>query len=247
MQPYIYGLHAVHAALINPKRQCHKLWVTKETLKTLENIKKPANLQITIFERREFSNLVGENATHQGIVLQADPLPHVHLEDYLKTCPQQTLCIILDQVLDPHNVGAILRSATAFGASAVVQTDVNAPDINNSIIAKVACGTVERIPLISVTNLSRTLATLKQHQFWIMGLEENGQQWLHELEISGRMALVLGSEGKGLRRMTKEHCDYLIKLPTQDQFSTLNVSNAAAVACYEYQRQILQETKKRKP
>ncbi|MEN8237253.1 MAG: 23S rRNA (guanosine(2251)-2'-O)-methyltransferase RlmB [Pseudomonadota bacterium] len=236
-QYYLYGLHAVQAALNNPKRKCHGLWATKEALQSLSI---PQPLKVKTTQRREIDQLVGANITHQGVALNLEPLPGVYLETYLQACPKQTFCVVLDQVTDPHNIGAILRSATAFGASALIYPEKNAPDGNNNIIAKVASGALEHTPLIIVTNLGRTLETLKQHEFWCTGLDESGQSILQTTPFSQRTAIVLGAEGKGLRRLTRENCDFLVSLPTEEVFPTLNVSNAAAVAFYEYKRQTMQ-------
>lgn len=234
-QNYLYGLHAVQAALNNPQRKCYELWATKDAQQSLSI---PKSLKVKTVERREIDQRVGENATHQGAALVAEPLPGIYLETYLQTCPEKTFCVVLDQVTDPHNIGAILRSAAAFGATALIYPEKNAPDSNNSIIAKVASGALEHVPIITVTNLGRTLETLKQHQFWCTGLDERGQNLLQASPFAQRTALVLGAEGKGLRRLTLENCDFLVSLPTEDSFPTLNVSNAAAVAFYEYRRYV---------
>ena len=237
-QNYLYGLHAVQAALNNPQRKCHELLATKEVQNSLEI---PKSLKVKTVERREIDQRVGENATHQGVALAAEPLPGIYLETYLQTCAEKTFCVVLDQVTDPHNIGAILRSAAAFGASALIYPEKNAPDRNNSIIAKVASGAIEHIPIVVVTNLGRTLEILKKHQFWCTGLDEHGESLLKAKPFSRRTALVLGAEGKGLRHLTRETCDFLISLPTEDSFPTLNVSNAAAVAFYECKRYKMKE------
>lgn len=140
--------------------------------------------------------------------------------------------MVLDQVTDPHNVGAVLRSAAAFGALAVVVPDRHAPD-ETGTLAKSASGALERMPLVRVSNLVRALEQLKDGGFWIAGLAAEGTTTLAQAKLSGKTALVLGSEGEGLRRLTREHCDYLVRLPMTDAVESLNVSNAAAVALYE--------------
>ncbi|MDP9195517.1 MAG: RNA methyltransferase, partial [Pseudomonadota bacterium] len=140
-----------------------------------------------------------------------------------------------DQVTDPHNVGAVLRSACAFGAMAVFLTEKNAPDTTPAL-AKSACGALEHVPLVRVTNLARALSDLQKSGFWCVGLAESGQRLLSDVDLTGRTALVLGAEGSGLRRLTMETCDEVVRLPATGPIPSLNVSNAAAVALYEVAR-----------
>jgi 23S rRNA (guanosine2251-2'-O)-methyltransferase len=144
----------------------------------------------------------------------------------------QAVIMILDQVTDPHNVGAILRSSAAFGAVGLIIPDRHAPD-ETGTLAKSASGALERLPLVRAINLVRALEDLKKAGFWIAGMAGEAKQTLAEAKLSGRVAIVMGSEGEGLRRLTREHCDHLVKLPQTDLVESLNVSNAAAVALYE--------------
>lgn len=234
----IYGAHAVLAALRNPHRQCQLLLLSRGLSPEIEELlPKHPDLKIKHITPEEMSDQVGDQTVHQGIALKAAPLEQPYLEDIISGCPQQACVIILDQVTDPQNVGAIMRSAAAFRASAVIQQEMNAPDVTAPALVKAASGAVEEVPLINVTNLSRTMDTLKKAGFWCIGLDEQGQEPLHKVKLNGRVALILGREGKGLRQLTRETCDILAKIPTGEGFSTLNVSNATAVALYEWKRQ----------
>ncbi|MGH7029482.1 MAG: 23S rRNA (guanosine(2251)-2'-O)-methyltransferase RlmB, partial [Stellaceae bacterium] len=177
-------------------------------------------------------------AVHQGLALEVEPLVEPDIEDLLRraeTAAGRNILVALDQVADPHNVGAVLRSAAAFGAGAVLIPAHSAPPVGGAL-AKSASGALERVPLIRVVNLARALDRLKQGQFWVCGLEETAAQPLSALDLGRRVAIVLGSEGRGMRRLVRERCDYLARLPTLAAQPTLNVSNAVAVALYELVR-----------
>ncbi len=236
--PYIYGAHAVQAALKNPQRKCQLLLLSKGIAPEVEALL-PQNPDIKVkhISPEDMMALLGRDTVHQGIALKASPLPQLHIEDVIANCSDQSCLLVLDQVTDPQNVGATMRSAAAFGAKAVIQQDKNAPNTTSPALIKAASGAVEEIPLVTVTNLSRALESLKKAGFWCIGLDEQGQETLPTVKLTGRVALVLGREGKGLRQLTRETCDILAKLPTGKGFSTLNVSNAAAVSLYEWRRQ----------
>jgi 23S rRNA (guanosine2251-2'-O)-methyltransferase len=237
-QNLIYGAHAVLAALRNSKRICHALWASKGMSPEIElAVKSHPDLDIRSASAEELDRLVGEQSVHQGLVLKASQLQQPYIEDVMRDCPDDACVIILDQVTDPHNIGAIMRSAAAFGAMAVIQQELNAPDANNSTICKTASGAVEEIPLVSVINIARTMEDLKKAGFWCIGLDEMGKDKLDKANLSGKVAFVLGREGKGLRPLIRGTCDILSHLPTSEGFSTLNVSNAAAVSLYEWRRQ----------
>jgi 23S rRNA (guanosine2251-2'-O)-methyltransferase len=173
---------------------------------------------------------------HQGVVLEAAPLHEPSLHDIIAGDNPPDLLIMLDQVTDPHNVGAILRSAAAFGAGAVIMTERNAPGLTG-VLAKAASGATEHVPQIHVVNLARVLDELQEAGYWRVGLAEEGAKELSALDLSGRTVLVLGAEGEGLRQLTRKKCDELAKLPTSGPIGSLNVSNAAAVGLYEARRQ----------
>ena len=240
---YLYGLHAVAAALLNPERECRRLIVTPAGLEALESTlyrARAAGLtrpQPNTVGRPELEKLLPQGSVHQGAALEVAALEEVDLEDLLRLPEDERpgAVVVLDQVTDPHNVGAILRSAAAFGAGAVIVTERHAPEATGTL-AKSASGAVDVIPLIRVTNLARTLSDLQKAGYWCVGLDESGKRTLPELDLSGRVAIVLGAEGPGLRRLSAERCDELARLPTSGRIGTLNVSNAAAVALYEWAR-----------
>jgi len=242
---WIYGRHAVAAALANPERRWYRLAVLTEreqearTLIAIAAAARRGNGEpIRVFDRDDFAALLPEGAVHQGLALAVEPLIEPDLEDVLRraaTLLGRSVILLLDQVTDPHNVGAVLRSANAFGALAVVLPMHGAPPVTGAL-AKAASGALENVPLVRVVNLAHALDRLKAAAFWICGLDETASQTLAALDLGERVALVLGSEGGGMRRLVRERCDYLARLPTRIQQSTINVSNAAAVALYELLR-----------
>jgi len=193
---------------------------------------------IRVLDRGDFTALLPEGAVHQGLALAVEPLAAPDLKDVLRraaTLSGRSVVVVLDQVSDPHNVGAVLRSASAFGALAVVLPMHGSPPVTGAL-AKAASGALESVPLVRIVNLAHALDRLKAAAFWICGLDETASQTLAALDLGERVALVFGSEGGGIRRLVRERCDYLARLPTRTQQSTINVSNAAAVALYELVR-----------
>jgi 23S rRNA (guanosine2251-2'-O)-methyltransferase len=238
----IWGLHAVRAAWLNPKRRCLRLWLTEAGQATMEEtlaearenlLKRPDAKRV---ERHELDRLTPPGSVHQGIVLEAAPMHEPSLHDIIGGDNPPDLLLMLDQVTDPHNVGAILRSAAAFGAGAVILTERNAPGMTG-VLAKSASGALEHVPQIHVVNLARALDELQEAGYWRVGLAEEGARDLGAIDLSGRTVLVLGAEGEGLRHLTRKKCDELAHLPTGGPIGSLNVSNAAAVALYEVRRQ----------
>ncbi|MGB1547659.1 MAG: 23S rRNA (guanosine(2251)-2'-O)-methyltransferase RlmB [Alphaproteobacteria bacterium] len=236
---WLYGTHAVLAALANEERRCKRLVLTEEARATLENklseIKVLQRLSPEIVPKPAIGELLPPGAVHQGIALLTDPLPDPGLDALLATIRGKTeaVIVLLDQVTDPQNVGAVLRSAAAFGVDAVLLPLHHAPAVTGAL-AKAASGTLERVPLIHVPNLARAMDALKAADFWCVGLDAEAETTLDALERSERTALLLGAEGKGLRRLTREHCDFLAKLPIdREAVESLNVAAAAAVALYE--------------
>ncbi|MFQ5535744.1 MAG: 23S rRNA (guanosine(2251)-2'-O)-methyltransferase RlmB [Sphingomonadales bacterium] len=233
---WLHGRHAVLAALANPARSCLRLLVTKDTARSLEHCDDfPGGLEPTIVDRAEIARQLPPEAVHQGVALQVDPLPGTALEDALDHPADHPVVVVLDQVTDPHNVGAILRSAAAFGAAAVITTEAHAPP-ETGALARAASGALEAVPFVRCVNLARALDYLADQGYWRVGLDGAADKTLGDAMPLDRVALVLGSEGKGMRRLTRERCDLLVRLPISDAVESLNVSNAAAVALYELAR-----------
>jgi 23S rRNA (guanosine2251-2'-O)-methyltransferase len=239
---WLWGGHAALAALANPNRRIHRVLIAGETVETWEtdvaelleargDVAKPV-----IIARHSFAQHLPASAVHQGLAVQADPLDQPELGALLAGLPadRPAALVLLDQVSDPHNVGAVLRSASAFGAAAVVTTKRNAPG-ETGALAKAASGALEHVPYPHVTNLARAMAIAQDHGFRLLGLAREAQAKLaQEAEGGGdRLGLVLGAEGHGLRQKTRETCDALVRLPTAGPVGELNVSNAAAVGLYE--------------
>ncbi|WP_419555850.1 23S rRNA (guanosine(2251)-2'-O)-methyltransferase RlmB [Roseomonas marmotae] len=232
---WLYGLHAVSAALANPRRRVRRLLATTDAEEALaERLPRPWRVQAERVEKNRFQTFLTEDAVHQGLALLADPLPPSDLEDAIAASNGPVL--LLDQVTDPRNVGAILRSAAAFGAAAVVMQDRNAPP-ETAALARTASGALETVPVVREVNLARTIQTLQKAGFWVMGLAGEATRSLAEAcPRDRRVALVLGAEDTGLRRLQRETCDELVRLPILPAMESLNVSAAATVALYELTR-----------
>ncbi len=238
---WFYGDHAVLAALANPKRKIRRLLIARNKQDKLDE--KAAGL-IGAFPSTEVVSpddirvLLPDGAIHQGLALLPSPLADLDIEDVPSLAPEsgKLVVAVLDQVTDPHNVGAILRSAAAFHIGAVIVPDRHTPPVTG-VMARSASGAVETVPMIRIGNLSRALDRLAEQGFWRIGLDGRADKVLEEA-VAGtdKLALVLGSEGKGLRRLTAEKCDLLGKLPMSSAIESLNVSNAAAIAFYETAR-----------
>lgn len=232
---WIFGHHAVEEALKNPKRRIHRLVAAGDAAAALgRGAGAPATETV---ERDLIDKLVGRDVVHQGIAARVSPLPETYIDEIcdLGRDRENACVVILDQVTDPHNVGAILRSAAAFGALAIILTERHAAP-ESGILAKSASGALEHVPLVRVTNLARAMEELKAAGFWCIGLAAEAKQTLSSIKSGGRVALCLGAEGAGLRRLTRENCDLLVRLPTAGPIDHLNVSNAAAISLYELAR-----------
>jgi 23S rRNA (guanosine2251-2'-O)-methyltransferase len=227
-RPRFWGKHAVAAALDNPERRILKAWATREAAGFMQF---PNEVPLTLAEAADLGRLVPSDAPHQGVVIEVEPLQDAWLDDLLADAPERAVLLVLDQVTDPHNVGAILRSAAAFGAIGIVTQDRHSPP-ESGVVAKAASGALERVPWVRVVNLARALEQIGEAGFWRIGLAGDAGTELKDALGPKRVALVLGAEGAGMRPNTREHCDSIARLPITDSIESLNVSNAAAVALY---------------
>ena len=227
-RPRLWGRHAVSAALDNPERKILKAWATRDAAGFMQF---PKDVPVTMAEVTDLARLVPHDAPHQGVVIEVEPLEGAWLDELLSPLDERALLLVLDQVTDPHNVGAILRSAAAFGAVGIVTQDRHSPP-ESGVVAKAASGALERVPWVRVVNLARALEEIGEAGFWRIGLAGDAETDLKEALGSPRIALVLGAEGAGIRHNTRDHCDALARLPISDSIESLNVSNAAAVALY---------------
>ncbi|WMT85540.1 23S rRNA (guanosine(2251)-2'-O)-methyltransferase RlmB [Pelagibacterium sp. 26DY04] len=224
---YLYGLHTVRAALDNPRRIKRRLLATPNGFNRLTEGAPLPDLTVEETTPRDLDRLLGADAVHQGVALEVDPVDRFGLDDLQKL----DLVIVLDQVTDPHNVGAILRTACAFGADAVITTARYAPR-ETGVMAKSASGALDLIPLVSVRNLGETLETLKSRSMVCLGFDSEAPAVLRPRPPGGKLAIVLGAEGKGLRQKTRTLCDEMVRLDMPGPIKSLNVSNAAAIALF---------------
>jgi 23S rRNA (guanosine2251-2'-O)-methyltransferase len=233
---WLYGLHAVAAALANPQRKLHRAVLTARAAENLDD-RLLSRVRVEPADMEAISRLLPQGAVHQGAALACDPLARRSLEEILAPEPggKRRVVLVLDQLSDPHNVGAILRTAAAFGAFAVVVQDRHAPP-QSGALAKAASGALETVPYIEVVNIARALDQLAEAGFWRVALAGDGREPLANAVSKGDIALVLGSEGGGIRRLVREHCDTSARIPIEAAMESLNVSNAAAVALYEIRR-----------
>lgn len=226
---WMYGLHAVTAALKNPHRQAYEWLVTREVAPTFSQFEVMQAVAPQIVDRSRIDPLCGREAVHQGIALRVAPLAPAALEDL--TAREGTI-LILDQVTDPRNIGAILRSAAAFNASGIILQDRHAPQ-ESGVMAKSASGALDIVPIAREVNLSRAIEQLQKANCWVIGLDTGGGILSRDGLGVRRAALVLGAEGAGLRRLTQEHCDEVARLHMPGDMESLNVSVAASIALYE--------------
>jgi len=223
----LYGWHTVTAALANPKRTVRKITATENAARRLTEEGLTLSVTPEIVRPEAIAARLSPDAVHQGLLVEADPLPSPDLEDL----EAAGTVLVLDQITDPHNVGAILRTAAAFAVKAVITTARHSPEATG-VLAKSASGALDLIPIVAVQNLSRALDALKEHGFLTVGLDSDGETDLSQAALREPLALVLGAEGKGLRQLTAQTCDIRARLDLPGAIKSLNVSNAAAVALY---------------
>ncbi|MEX2642508.1 MAG: 23S rRNA (guanosine(2251)-2'-O)-methyltransferase RlmB [Acetobacterales bacterium] len=232
---WLFGLHSAEAALRNPLRRIHRvLCIEQHREKAAAAIAAGEPVPVEIIGRADIDGRLPPGSVHQGLALRVSPLPELMLDDALSGAGAAPRVVVLDQVTDPHNVGAILRSAAAFGACAVVVQRRHSPP-ETAALAKAASGGLERVPLVRETNLARAIVDLQERGFWCIGLDPDAPRTLAEAVSAGPTALVLGAEGPGLRRLTAERCDALARLPITG-VESLNVAAAAAIGLYELNR-----------
>jgi 23S rRNA (guanosine2251-2'-O)-methyltransferase len=232
---WLYGTHAVKAALENPRRKVKRLLVTTRSAEEI-GAKLLGRVRYETVDGDAIGRVLPPGAVHQGVALLCESLPRRDLADVLQPSERRRIVLVLDQISDPHNAGAILRTAAAFGVSAVVVQDRNSPP-EAGALAKAASGALDLIPIVSVVNISRSLEELQKLGFWRIALAGDGESSLKDaIEGNGDIALVLGSEGSGIRRLVREHCDAAAYVPMDSAMESLNVSNAAAIAMYELRR-----------
>lgn len=230
-QVRLWGIHAVEAALRNPDRKIKRLRLTENARQRLGPAIEARDVQPEVVNARDFDRDPGADVVHQGAVLDTEPLPDIDPRDFTPGAARDDLVIVLDQITDPHNVGAILRSAAAFGARGLVMTARNSPPLDG-VLAKAASGGLELVPVSVVPNLARALEQLAEIGYFRIGLDGQGEGLLEARKIAGPTVLVLGSEDTGIRRLTRENCDVVCKITTSGGLASLNVSNAAAVAMH---------------
>ena len=233
----LYGKHAVVAAINNPRRNVRKILCVAENAPYIREIcrKNTAGENIIqICERKEIDKLLPKDAVHQGIVAFCSKLEDYTLEEMCNnlTAENKATVMILDQVTDPQNIGTIIRSCVAFGCDALIMQDRNSPQ-ETGAIAKAAVGTMESLPIIRVTNLSRAIEKLKDCGFWVVGMDGYASKYIDSLDKNSKLAIVMGSEGKGIRRLVEESCDIAVKIPMADKVESLNVATAASIVLYE--------------
>lgn len=235
----LFGIHAVTEAWTNPKRHIHGLFITQNALDGFDDaLKKAHDLGLTrpapeIVNKEMLDSSTPPGSVHQGMGLNCQALEEIDIHDIIRANENndRVVLVMLDQVTDPHNVGAIIRSACAFGSDGMIMQRKHAPDLKG-VLAKTACGGVEHLPVAYETNLTRSLEALQEAGYFAVGLDERGENTIQTLPDYQKLVLVLGAEGDGLRRLVREQCDVLARLPTAGPIASLNVSNAAAVALY---------------
>src|SRR5215510_14268098 len=229
----LYGWHTVKAALENPARRIRRLYATENAARRLADDGVALPVTPELVRPDTIAGRLGPDAVHQGLLAEADPLPSPDLEEL----PATGIVLVLDQITDPHNVGAILRTAAGFAVAAIVTTARHSPEATG-VLAKSASGALDYVPIVTVQNLARALGEMKARGYLLVGLDSTGDADLAEIALTAPLALVLGAEGKGLRQLTRATCDRVARLDLPGKIKSLNVSNAAALALYVASRRL---------
>lgn len=229
---FLYGRNSVSAALSNPERDCIRLFASDRAAEQLDTSLAEKVPILSMSGPEMFAGLIPADAPHQGLILEVRPLLGCAIEDLHPVDGRKNIILMLDQVTDPQNVGACLRSAAAFGARALITQDRNSPN-ESGVLARASAGGLELMPWVRVTNLTQTLEGLRELGYWHVGLDGNTEQTLKQVSLGDNIVIVMGSEGKGLRPLVQKNCDIIAKIPMQGAMESLNVSNAAAIALYE--------------
>ena len=231
---WLYGYHAVKAALENIDRKKYRLICTKNALDKLGDLAKNLEIQTTIINSKEFYKFISENSVHQGLALETEPLKFKGLDEILLSKSDDDIIIVLDRIKDPQNVGAIIRSAEILGCKAIIGSTYHCAQETGSLV-KAASGAFEKLPYLNVTNISNTIETIRKNGFLIVGLDHSGKHSIADLLKKLKkqpIACILGSEERGMRYLTKQKCDHLVKIKTYSDFNILNVSSAAAISLF---------------
>ncbi len=229
---WLYGKHPTLLALANKNRLCHEILVTQTTYDKLKN-ELPTNVKLSVVNKETLESKVNKDAVHQGIIVRVSPLPILNLEDITLDGP----IVILDQVTDPHNIGAILRNCAAFDIKNIIVTKNNSP-YESAVLAKSSSGALEKVNIIRVTNLDRTIEKLKEQGYWCYGLAADTKLSIRQMKFSSKTALIFGAEGSGLRNLTSKRCDEIIKIPMSNNVESFNITNAVAITLYELHIQL---------
>lgn len=232
-QYYMYGNHAVLAAANNKDRKIKQIFCLEKQEKNIKKKLSHLNLNITIVQNDFIIDKIGRDQPHQGVIALVDTIFKNNIEE-LNFSPKKNRVVILDQLSDPQNIGAIIRSAAAFGFDKIIIPSDNSPD-ENAIIAKAACGCLELVQIAKVTNIKKSIDKLKKLGFWVSGLEAKGKDKIEDIITIDKLAIIIGSEDKGMRKLTTENCDFLVKIPISEKVESLNASNAAAIMFYSLQ------------
>ncbi len=228
---WLWGAHAVRAALANPARKSRKLLISGAAEPEFRALAAKSKVQVETADHSAIDRALPRDAVHQGVALLTNPLAEADIHDAIEGIAEPRRLVLLDQVTDPHNLGAILRSAAAFGVCGVIVQDRHSPP-ESGVLAKAASGALEIVPIIRVVNIARTLDELAELGFLRLALADEAAEPIEQVDLNRDLVLVLGAEGEGLRRLTREKCDMAVRLPTRPEMPSLNVSNAAAVALY---------------